>query len=73
MPVSGNDKEEAQRQEKSRGEWRRGESRGEWRRGDTERRRGDTERRRGDTVRSPLHSLCFVALFLDRLENRGKS
>ena len=57
MPVSGNDKEEAQRQEKSRGEWR----------------RGDTERRRGDTVRSPLHSLCFVALFLDRLENRGKS
>lgn len=66
MPVSGNDKEEAQRQEKSRGEWRRGESRGEWR-------RGDTERRRGDTVRSPLHSLCFVALFLDRLENRGKS
>lgn len=40
-----------------------GESRVEWRRGHSE---------EGDMARSPLHSLCFMALFLDRLENREK-
>lgn len=44
MPVSGNDKEEAQRQEESRGEWR----------------RSDTARRRGDMARSLLFTPCVL-------------